>query len=110
MPYWCDACGSPTTMDTGDPPRCPKCGGGVEWREEEEGKEIIRRALEQARHELTTLHGLHVCDSYGEARREQGATHLASQCFLETMWQIDTKPSIELIDQALATHAEEEEC
>ena len=36
MAYWCDACGSSNTMDTGDPPRCAKCGGGVEWKEEEE--------------------------------------------------------------------------
>jgi len=67
--------------------------------------EQFEKALERARHELTTLHGLHACDgfdAYSRAQRDGIDPAGAWDSFLESTWQIDVSQTIEAIDIALS--------
>jgi len=68
------------------------------------GEMIPREMLERVEHELTTLHGLIVCDgfeAYHKAQRAGVDSVGAWDCFVEGTWQIDMQEILIAIKAAL---------
>ncbi len=68
--------------------------------------ERMRVALEDARHELTIVHGLSASDrvsAYGHAQEMGADANGAWGAFCETLFTIDTSAELAIIDAALAT-------
>lgn len=71
-------------------------------------KETVKEALEAARHELVTLHGLMATDTPSEYSDAQSAgcdSNAAWDSFIENCWTLDTSAVIEKIDAALKENA-----
>lgn len=65
----------------------------------------LRKVLDCAHHELTTLHGLHATDdvyAYGEAQSNGCDSNGAWDCFRDTLFQIDCKKILDAIAAAWA--------
>lgn len=68
--------------------------------------ENIRSALEQARHELTIMHGLIATDTpsaYHDALAAGSDPDGAWNTYSEQTWKIDTSDTLRIIDEVLAS-------